>query len=651
MRYLFVLILCSYCELTFAAEPAVVSISESYQNIGKQVSLLKDRDNSLTLAQVKVLAGAGKFKSVSQSIVNLGNSTSAFWIKINYRNPSNQAAYLVIDVPNVDYIDFYTTDQWHKPVHQRAGVMVMPSANVLAANHYVFDLPSTKGENVGEVYLKVRSNNILLLPLKVANSKTLITSANHKIAFEAAYSGILIMLFLFNVFLFLSFKDKTYLYYALYIAALFVYVVLYLRGFSYLLGSSFSRFINLYPHVFFSVGIIAIFLFSWEFLAVKQRARAVIVLHQLMIVLWAILLVGACIFGKGSLSMWANYAIILSCIVACYCGIVVYKSGLKPALYYVIAWFAVGISVLLAMLGITNVIPYTDLYYEIGPIGSVVEMLFLFFALGDRFNQMRKEKMQVEQENFNLIISHNEKLESVVEERTKTLLRTNAEKDKLFSIVAHDLRSPFHSLVSILELNDHGLLNFEELKLLLNESKKNVDQIRLTLDNLLFWAKGQMERTGTVPTQVDLALLIEKLILVYEPLLASKMLSLTMECEGSTLAFADVNQVNLILRNLIDNAIKFSRPNSKIRLTVNEQAHGIQVAVCNSIDPNNAGKLETLLAPTEFLNTTGTNNEQGIGLGLHLCREFVRLNKGEMNVVLKTAEVMISFTLPKLESD
>ncbi|TKC06695.1 GHKL domain-containing protein [Pedobacter polaris] len=640
------LILIFFSTTVFAADPVMISVPHAYENIGKHVSILKDQHNSFTLEQVIRMGDAGKFVRSTESILNLGNSTSAFWIKIRYQNSSKQNAYLIVDVPNIDYIDFYTTDDKGKLIHQHTGTLSAPNLNVVATNQYIFDLPQTGATDQGrDVYLKVRTDNIMLLALKIADAKSLISSGNYKVGFESVYSGILIMLFVFNIFLFISVKDRTYLYYSIYIAALFIYVVLYIRGHGYILGPDFRKFLNMYPHVFASLATLAAYFFSWQFLGIKERVPKLILVYKVMIILWIILFIIAIFGGKSILAVLVNYLSFISCIVAWYAGLCAYRKGLKPALYYLIAWFAVGISFIIALLGLTGVIPYYDLSYEVGPIGTTIEMLFLSFALGDRFNHIRQEKKRVEKENLKLILLHNERLEFVVEERTQKLSKANAEKDKLFSIVAHDLRSPFNSLVSILELNDNDMLDFEELKMLLQETRKNVDQIHLTLNNLLYWAKGQMEMPGSNPENFDLGAMAEKLILVYQPLSISKKVKLVTDISGTCNVFADVNEINLVLRNLIDNALKFSPQNSVINIMMKQQAGEVQVSVGNVTQEDITNKLEALDSQ-EFFSTPGTNNEQGIGLGLHLCREYIHLNGGDMRVVVKDHQITISFSLP-----
>lgn len=632
---------------SFAGGPVVAQLPKDYTNIGRHVSILRDSSSSLTISQVKEMDRSRKFTPSGQSVLNLGNTKSAFWIKIVHYEKSPRPVYLVVDVPNIDRIDLYGTDSTGKTIHQHTGALDAFPTNLSSTNHYIFELAQSSKLRPATVYLRVKSNNLMFVALKMADARTLVATANYKTGFEAAYSGILIMLFIFNLFLFFSGKDKTYLYYSIYILALSVYVILYLRGYSYLFGTEPRIFINQYPHLFASIASISIFCFSWKFLNVPQLKPAIRYSHQAMFIAWTILLLVALLFGKSTVAVWVNYLTFISCAVALYSGAIAYRNGQRLAIYYFIAWSAVGMALFVALLGISRSIPYYDFSFEVGPVGTTIEMLFLSFALGGRFNQIRRDKIRVEKENHRLIRSANERLELVVRERTQKLQQTNAEKDKLFSIVAHDLRSPFNSLASIFEFNENGLLDFDELKMLLRQSKRNVDQIRLTLDNLLYWAKGQMERQHSVPKQIDLQKLLGELILVYEPLSSAAGVGLSANYSGRCQALADFNHVHLILRNLLDNAIKFSAKVSNILLDIEERDKTVDVTVANFAAQENIPRLKQLFDPGEFLTSIANARERGVGLGLHLCREYVQLNSGEISVAFNQNKVVISFSLPK----
>ncbi|WP_316812318.1 sensor histidine kinase [Pedobacter heparinus] len=656
MRYSLLLLFC-ICSFKISLAQKVIDLErQPYVNIGKQTSVLEDSGGAFSIDDVRALDSLGKFSAVRTQILNLGNSKSVFWIKLTYLNKSRQAGFLVVDVPNIEYIDLYTTGTNGKPYHLRSGSLRPFTPEVIAANNFVFPLPepgSGSGEEV--IYLRVKSHNVMLVALKIALAKTLVAGMSFKANIVMMYSGILGMLFLFTIFFFFILKNKVYLYYSIYVAALFVYLVFYIRGYGFVLGDHGREFINLYPHVFLSIASLASIYFSWKFLELDKRLPAAVKIYKLMILVWIAIFVVAALGGKQFLAALVNYITLLSSLVLLVSGFLVYKKGHKAAFYYVLAWFCVCLTFIIVSLAIVRIIPYYDISYEVGPIGSILELLFLALALGEQLNTVRKEKLRLQIENLELVTSQHSRMEVVVQERTmryvgvvKELEASNAVKDRLFSIIAHDLRSPFNSLISIFSLKEMNLLNFDELKMLLTESRKNIDQIHHTLNNLLSWAKGQMMFPGTQFSNFDLEALIEELLLVYHPLSHSKSITIDMQVTGKSDICADINQVQLIFRNLIDNAIKFTPLSGIIRIKLEEDEKVVLVSVRNPVVDPERVNMENLQEPGSFVSTPGTDNEQGIGLGLYLCREYIAANGSELKVFLDNDELVFSFSLKKM---
>lgn len=477
--------------------------------------------------------------------------------------------------------------------------------------------------------------------------------------FEAIYVGVLAALFFFNFCVFLSSKDRTYLYYSIYIFALFFYVVLYFRGYSGLFGASFRDFINSYPHLFLGAGAIAGIVFSSCFLnlpVVLPWSDRVI---QALVGVWLLTII-ICVSSHRSFVCNLSEALAAVTTLSLWVlGIIAYCKGYKPALYYVIAWAFVCIAILWISLDLFNLVSYSTISFHLAPLGFIFELLLLSLALGDRLKDLKKgkleeqqDKLKMQEENLYLISTQNERLERVVDSRTKALKKivqsleaANADKSRLFSIIAHDLRSPFNSLISLLSLNDMDLLTFEDVKMLLNDSRRNIDNIHNTLNNLLYWAQSQMEGITTAPSRFNMRVMVEDLMLVYQPLINKKSINIEFAVEDDEDVFADLNQINLVMRNLIDNAIKFTPLSRHIKIKIWGTERHLYVEVCNPV----AGVLDIgqLGAKKGSQPSYGTSNERGVGLGLHLCRDFVERNKGTLEVNKDGDCVVLCFNLPK----
>ena len=229
------------------------------------------------------------------------------------------------------------------------------------------------------------------------------------------------------------------------------------------------------------------------------------------------------------------------------------------------------------------------------------------------------------------------------------LKKTNAMKDKLFSIIAHDLRSPLSSISMSLDLMTSDLEIDEELKSeMMKELKKSTTNTLNLLDNLLNWARSQI---GTLKLHPD-ELNINNLIFQSVELLASnanqKGITVIVKAVDNLHAFADQESVKLIIRNLFSNAIKFTPNNGLISILAHEQGNMIEVTIQDTGIGMKKEKAENLFKTNSFRTTYGTNHEKGSGIGLALVKDFVERNGGKISVESKLGKgSTFAFTLPK----
>lgn len=253
---------------------------------------------------------------------------------------------------------------------------------------------------------------------------------------------------------------------------------------------------------------------------------------------------------------------------------------------------------------------------------------------------------QVVQTRTAEIVLQKEKIQSQRDE----LAIANATKDKFFSIIAHDLRNPFNTLLGFSDLLIDQIKSkdfdksYEFAKIIHKTSSVSYE----LLENLLNWSRSQTGKISFHPEDVDIKSLIDTNILLLNNLAEKKGIVLTSTLNHKTLAFADKNMVLTILRNLITNAIKFSRKGDKITVSLHEDEEYYTIRVSDTgigIDETTIAKLFLI---SENIKTEGTDNEQGTGLGLILCKEFVEYHKGKIWVESQVGVGSIfSFTLPR----
>ena len=218
-----------------------------------------------------------------------------------------------------------------------------------------------------------------------------------------------------------------------------------------------------------------------------------------------------------------------------------------------------------------------------------------------------------------------------IEQQKEALNVLNDTKDKLFSVIAHDLRAPLAGLKSVMIFADSEDITPEEVKTLLPQMNKSLDDASGLLENLLFWARTQMGGEHLEKKEVDLKVLIDDTVNLLAPQAKTKNISLESNVESRLIASADENMIYLILRNLISNALKFTKSGGTVTVSAEPFAENISLSIRDTgigISPEDQARLFS----NEFFSTAGTNREKGTGLGLMLSRDFVHLHGGTLTV-------------------
>lgn len=625
--------------------------SFSQENIGKYLTYLEDKNATLSLKDVQQISDTA-LKKGEQKILNFGNTSSAWWIKINYLSQPYLPLHLLIDAPNIEYITAYTTDFTGKTIKFQTGSLVKGSPNVIIGSNFMLNLPVSHITEQKTIYLRLKSNNILLAPIKLTTSNNILTEHPISSGIEYIYIGLLIGLLLFNLFLFFSIKDITYFYYVVYIFMLSSYILMYIRGYSFIFGDDFRIFFNKHPHAFMGLSLITLLIFSSKFLHLETTApkfkKFFYVLGCFGIVLFFTSILGF----KHTSSTLTQLLSFITALVVWTAGIIAYRNGHKPAKYFIIAWFLIWVSTVIVTFSLGGLIVQNEFTIQLVPVSTIIELLLLSFALGDRYKVIMQAEQTLRDENLLLVKTQNHRLEESVNERTlqlsstiKELEDSNAVKNKLFSIIAHDLKSPLSSLMGILSLNDMQALTPDELRMLLTENKKTIDSINNTLNNLLHWAKGQMNGMVTENGNFSLKSILEEVMLLYMPLIKKKDIKIELNIEYQGLVVADQNQINLVLRNLIDNAIKFTPLGGKIIFTIHSVNATIFFSIENEIQNEHEIMMDNLRGEKIAASTFGTQNERGVGLGLLLCHEYIKNNGGILHTDLNGNMIKFSFYL------
>ncbi len=229
-------------------------------------------------------------------------------------------------------------------------------------------------------------------------------------------------------------------------------------------------------------------------------------------------------------------------------------------------------------------------------------------------------------------ITNRKMYEAELKQAKEKLTELNAHKDKFFSIIAHDLRSPFTALLG---LSQFLVEDFDELSE--DEKKEDIKNINITvislldlINNLLTWSRLQFNKADENPEQIKLFEIINSVFNALRISALNKRIYLETICGDNLTAMVDKNMIETVIRNLVSNSIKFTRENGTIKVRVTEDSGNITVA----IEDNGVGMSKEIAQNLFKLNTNvtrkGTADEKGTGLGLIICKEFVEKNGGSI---------------------
>ncbi|MFZ6010308.1 MAG: ligand-binding sensor domain-containing protein [Bacteroidota bacterium] len=263
---------------------------------------------------------------------------------------------------------------------------------------------------------------------------------------------------------------------------------------------------------------------------------------------------------------------------------------------------------------------------------------------------------------FALIKRQKEVLQALVLERTaevtlqkeeiqtqaERLQEVNLQKSKLFSIIAHDLRSPLNSLKGILQLLDPKILSASDLNQIRSSIHSQLNGIDTVMDNLLAWAKSQLE--GEVIRQENFTIdkIAKEKLDLFTPVAERKEINLICTVPQGIKVHADINQIRAVMRNLVSNALKFTEKNGMVKISAHENAEDVIISVSDSGVGMSPEQIKKLFSIQTNISTTGTGGEKGVGLGLLLVNEFVEKNGGRVTVESKPGMgTTFSFTLRK----
>jgi PAS domain S-box-containing protein len=242
------------------------------------------------------------------------------------------------------------------------------------------------------------------------------------------------------------------------------------------------------------------------------------------------------------------------------------------------------------------------------------------------------------------------KINSQLIDSQERLKQLNSDKDKLFSIIAHDLRNPISSFLNFTSIlsNDYSNLSLQEIGTFSESLHISAKHMHKLLENLLDWARSQTGGIVFKPMEFNLNEIIFDNLFLFKKSADEKNISIIAEYAEKPVVFADYNMIDTITRNLISNAIKFTNPGGTVKVCITEEENNLLLQIHdNGIGMNNS-IINNLFSMDKSTFRTGTAREKGTGLGLLIVKEFISLHRSELFIKSEEGKGSVfSFKLPK----
>lgn len=643
MRYLFLLI-CSVCYFFPGwAQTVVLSDPKDLLLIGKQVAYLEDPTGKLGIADILSPAHQSRFVRQQTDVFNRTATTSAYWFKFTIQNTSTEDAWLEIGTTFAWYIDFYAPDssgRYGRPY--QTGTMLPEETKCYDVNVFWLPLNKAGDQAVKTYYVRVVEGLLYELPLQVGTIRSLHANKDLNDYLTSGFVGLMLVMFLYNLFLYLSTRDRVYISYLGYMLTMGI-AMPYANSYPFIqylnFGPVTKELINEYFLVWHCYAYMFVGIFCIHFLELGRNKgyvamRIIQGMLVVIVVVFSLLnLAGvpvAHIVNPFQLSTVIMYFI---CIGTAYYFL---WKGDKQALLYVGGWTFLIISVVAFYFVVNGLLPYTPVTRNALYFGTAMEAWMFSLALGNRLNLMRQEKEAIQVENLRLTREQNVLLEEKVLARTIELEEANQTKTKLFSIIGHDLRGPINSFMALFNLIEEGHVSRDEFQQLVPELQRSVNGLRLILENLLSWSSNQMMRIESKPKDLDVRQIADEHIAFFGVVAMGKNIRLRCLVPEGCYIWMDEDHLRLVLRNLISNAIKFTPANGCVEILTEEKPDQIWIIVKDDGIGMSPEKAAQLFNPQAPVSERGTAGERGTGLGLNLCKEFVEKNQGKIWVESST---------------
>lgn len=694
--------------ISFADSTVVFTSVDIYKpiDIGNSIQILDDQKKERQINDVIHSVG---FKASTRNVPSIQLGPYSSWVKFQITNLSDQPELLFnLAYPTIDEVDLYTLTDSNSFTVQKSGHTFLVDDRKYKHQDYIFDLVIPKGETQ-TYFLRVKGGEQILLPLQIGSSNSIWETISTKDTMYGLYFGIILVMFFYNLFIYASIRDVSYLYYVVYIALIgLTQVNLAGYPFKYLWANS-SWMITHSTFILPGMVGFSIIAFFRNFLQTKKQTPSLDKGLFLFIAFYFVSIV----LALGDVYEISYIIIQLNGLIATFyvlfVAIKISLKGSRPAKFFLIAWTLFLIGVFAFAMKDFDILPYDNYTIYTMPAGSALEVILLSFALADRINVLKREKEESQaqvlvtlQENSRIINEQNVLLESKVKERTSELESTNknlketqsqlvnAEKmaslGQLTAGIAHEINNPINFVLSnikplrsdvedvfsllakyndikdaenisekLKEINDFKVKNDTDYLLTeINQLLKGIDEGAIRTVEIVKGLKtfSHIDETDLKSTNIIEGL--DSTLIILNSSIKNSKIKVIKEYDNAILKIDCLGgQINQVFMNIINNAVQAMAetkdPQKENILTIRTTTISNNAII--GIKDNGTGIPNEIKSKIfdPFFSTKAVGS--GTGLGLSITYSIIKDHKGMITVeseVGKGTEFIISLPISRI---
>ncbi|MFN6944985.1 MAG: 7TM diverse intracellular signaling domain-containing protein [Cytophagaceae bacterium] len=612
--------------------------NQAYQ-ITRELQFLWNEGEKYSFQEILSSPVQDKFTLNTSGNVNFGLKKADLWMKVRIQNTVSESEndwILELAYPHFDSLEFYYKDHnglWHKHL---TGDLTPFNTRQIYNRCFAFPI-ALHDDSIKEFYIHIWGESSFQI-------STVIQGEDHyyryqtkvNILYGGIFFGIIIIMLIYNAFIYFSLKDSNYLYFVIFnLGLMFFYLVHSGFGFQFAWAD--------YPMLntkMIPIGIIISGLtgtiFVRKFLETKKHAPKTNTFFTIIILAYVPLLLIVPFLSYNQLIAPATFLTTLSSVtifIACYR---LWFKGVKTARLPAIAFTGHIIGIILLTLNTKGLIDRNFIAAHSIELGNLLELILFSLALSDKYTLLRKEKEHTQVELIKLQSLTNKELEKTVEERTEQIRQQNLElkksnqtKNTLLSIMSHDLKGPLKTFQAILNMMAKEEPTPEKIASYNLHLNNKLNQMIGLVDNILHWVRSQMDGITLEIKEVNLHTTINESIAALSNQAELKDIKITNLVPQGYKVNGDHNVILLVTRNLLANALKFTPNNGSVEFSAYKENGMVITEITDNgvgINPENLEKLFT----DAHSSTQDTDHKGGTGLGLLLCKEFLQRTSGNI---------------------